>query len=135
MTTTTTKVKLIIGGLAAIGAAVSPSAHADPGTDHGNAQFGYTVDLARVGLTGDSYTEVVLGETICDNLDHGLPIVSAATRLINGNGVPAQTAVAIVALAVIDLCPQYTPQGMATPAPSQPIPVTIAGFTRAAAIA
>lgn len=117
---TVTKVKLIVTALAAVGTALSPHAHADAA--HDNAQLLYTVDLARVGLTGDPFTEVVLGETICDNAVHGMSLVSVADRLIGGpSGVSTQTAVAIVSLAVIDLCPQLASSGLLPAVPTAPI--------------
>lgn len=119
----------IIAGLAVAGAIVSaaPQAHADPGTDHGNAQFVYTVDLARAGITGPMYQEILVGETICDNLAHGMPIAQTITRLIPVPGMTPQMAVTIVSAAVMDLCPQYAPAQTPTASPPvDPPHVTIA---------
>jgi hypothetical protein len=119
----------LIGGLGLAGALIAsaPTGHADPGTDHGNAQFYYTVDLARVGITGTPYKEILVGETVCDNLAKGMPIVTAVRQFMGQTGATTDIATDIVVLAVVDLCPQFIPQGaVSAPLPStQPVPVTI----------
>lgn len=120
---TFTRVKLIIAGLATVGAAVSPAAHADPDTK-------YIVDLATAGLPmGSAAQEIYMGQLICKNLAGGLSTTDAALRLINGGGVSTDVAVAIVGLAVIDMCPQFASVPIThTPPPAveSPVPVTIA---------
>lgn len=130
----------IIAGLALAGAIVAatpPDAHAEPytspylGTDH------YVSDLARAGVPiGTDAQEVYVGQLICGNLANGMTTTAAATRLINV-GLSTDLAIAIVGLAVIDICPVYYPPvpisspPVSAPTPgSTPVPVTIAGSVR-----
>jgi hypothetical protein len=106
---TVTKVKLIIVGLAALGAAVSPRAHADADTT-------YIADLTNHGVAlGTPAQEVYIGHLVCQNLASGLSPVQAAARMVNGGGVPIPMASMITALAMDDLCPQYIPPGSPSP--------------------
>lgn len=104
---TFTRVKLILAGLAALGAAVSPHAHADADSD--NAMT-YVADLATAGVpAGTPAQEARVGQLICGNLAGGFTTTAIALRLINIAGASRDEAIAIVGLAVIDMCPQYAP--------------------------
>ena len=95
-----TRIKLIFAGLATLGAAISPQAHADPDTS-------YIVDLANAGVSmGTPAQEAYMGQLICQNLAGGLSAVNAAQRLL-GAGATIDQAAAMVGLAIVDLCPQY----------------------------
>lgn len=114
----------IIAGLmlaGAVAASQTPDAHADPGLT-------YIADLALAGVpTGTTAQEIYLGELICGNLSTGVPITETVTRLLPVAGMTPRIAVTIVSAAVMDLCPQYAPSaGTSSPAPTQPVPVTIA---------
>ena len=110
---TITRVKLIFAGLATLGAALSPQAHADPNTN-------YIVDLANAGVPmGTPAQEAYMGQLICQNLAGGLSAVNAAQRLL-GAGVTVDQAAAIVGFAIVDLCPQYRSALPSTSTPSQP---------------
>ncbi len=107
---TVKKVKLIIAGLAALGAAVSPPAHAD-------AETTYIAHLASAGVAiGTAAEEVYLGQLVCQNVGGGMPIAEAAQRMVAGGGMPPQMAMTIAGYAISDLCPQYAHPGALGPA-------------------
>jgi hypothetical protein len=115
---------VIAGAIISLTASI-PVAHGAP-DDAGQVQ--YVIDLSGAGIPlGAPAQEVYVGQLICANLADGLPIVEAVQRLITGAGVPTTTAIEIVSLAVVDMCPQYAPSG--TTRSTEPLRVTIADAT------
>lgn len=130
----------IIAGVMLAGAIVGsipPDAHGDPGNVNNDPGARYVADLALAGVpVGTPAQETYVGELICHNLAGGMTTTATALRLINGAGTSTDEAIAIVGLAVIDMCPQYAPVPIVHPTtPLMPAPVDPGHFTVAHAIA
>jgi hypothetical protein len=114
--------KMIVGGLAAVAAAIGiagsamGTAHAD--TSDGtiaaiNAAAQFTQDVTNAGFynAGGASAQLLLGITACNQLDAGTTPAQATANLYRNNNLDAFAAGQFVGIAVRDLCPWHFGQG------------------------
>ena len=111
------KAAVVAAGVAAM--ALAPVAHADP--DNRDNETKYIDALKAAGfMVGKNYaTALTSGHWICDKLAQGLTPADVSSEY-QSNTFTAQNADQYVAIAIKNLCPQYTPKPVATTTPTNP---------------